>query len=118
MASIARAAAAIPAGRRSSRRLPIQHRCDRSRARRKDFAVYFVMLDIAQDSLMASAYQIALIVALEEFFGRVKIFGNELTLARYCQKEWPSGAQIRLWRNHAKIRADVAQAGVDAVKVC
>jgi hypothetical protein len=31
-----------------------------------------------------------LIVALEEFFGRVQIFGNELTLAKYCQKERPS----------------------------
>ena len=30
-----------------------------------------------------------MIVALEEFFGRVQIFGNELTLAKYCQKEWP-----------------------------
>jgi hypothetical protein len=27
---------------------------------------------------------------LEEFFGRVQIFGKELTLAKYCQKEWPS----------------------------
>jgi len=29
----------------------------------------------------------ALIVALEEFFGWVLIFGNPLTLAKYCQKE-------------------------------
>jgi hypothetical protein len=27
---------------------------------------------------------------LEEFFGWVQIFGNALTLAKYCQKEWPS----------------------------
>jgi hypothetical protein len=26
----------------------------------------------------------------EEFFGRVQIFGDTLTLAKYCAKEWPS----------------------------
>lgn len=28
-------------------------------------------------------------MALETHFGRVQIFGNELTFAKYCQKEWP-----------------------------
>jgi hypothetical protein len=48
------------------------------------------MLDIGQDSFMAIVYRTALIIALEEFFGRVQIFGNELTLAKYCAKEWPN----------------------------
>jgi hypothetical protein len=39
---------------------------------------------------MATVYWTALIVALEEFFGRVQIFGDTLTLAKYCQKEWAS----------------------------
>jgi hypothetical protein len=29
-------------------------------------------------------------IALEEFCGRVQIFGTELTLAKYYQKEWSS----------------------------
>ena len=48
------------------------------------------MLDIAQDPFMAVVYRTALIIALEEFFGCVQIFGDELTLAKYCQKEWPT----------------------------
>jgi hypothetical protein len=56
----------------------------------KDFSPSFVMLDIAQDPFMATVYRTGLIIALEEFFGRVRIFGSELTLAKYCQKEWPS----------------------------
>jgi hypothetical protein len=38
---------------------------------------------------MATFYRTALIVALEEFFGRVQIFGDTLTLAKYCQKMCP-----------------------------
>jgi hypothetical protein len=45
---------------------------------------------------MAAVYRTALIVALEEFFGRVQIFGDALTLAKYCQKEWPSESIDRL----------------------
>ena len=56
----------------------------------KDFVPSFVMLDVAQDPFMATVYRTGLIIALEEFFGRVQIFGSELTLAKYCQKEWPS----------------------------
>jgi hypothetical protein len=48
------------------------------------------MLDIAQDPFMANVYRTALIVALEEFFGRVQIFGDDLTLAKYGAKEWPN----------------------------
>jgi hypothetical protein len=48
------------------------------------------MFDIAQDPFMASVYRTALIVALEEFFGRVRVFRTGLALAKYCQKEWPS----------------------------
>jgi hypothetical protein len=40
-----------------------------------------------QDPFMATVYRTALIVALEEFFGRVQVFGTDLALARYCQKE-------------------------------
>ena len=50
----------------------------------KDFSTSYVMLDIGQDPFMTTVYRTALIVALEEFFGRVQIFGNELTLAKYC----------------------------------
>jgi hypothetical protein len=39
---------------------------------------------------MATVYRTGLIIALEEFFGRVQIFGDELTLAKYCQKERPT----------------------------
>jgi hypothetical protein len=52
----------------------------------KDFAPSYVMLDIAQDPFMATVYRTALVVALEEFFGHVQIFGDELTLTKYCQK--------------------------------
>jgi hypothetical protein len=62
----------------------------------KDFAPYYVMLDVAQDPFMAAVYRKGLIVALEEFFGRVQVFGNELTLAKYCQEEWPSEGIGRL----------------------
>jgi hypothetical protein len=30
----------------------------------------------------------ALIMALETYFGRVQIFGDELEFAKYCQKQW------------------------------
>jgi hypothetical protein len=48
------------------------------------------MLDMGLDSFMAIVYRTALIIALEEFFGGVQIFRNELTLAKYCAKEWPN----------------------------
>jgi len=51
------------------------------------------MLDIAQDLFMATAYRTALIVALEEFFGRVQVFGTDLALTKYCQKERPERAR-------------------------
>jgi hypothetical protein len=56
----------------------------------KDFAPSYVMLDIAQDPFMATVYRTGLIIALEEFFGRVQIFGDELTRGKYCQKERPT----------------------------
>ena len=46
-----------------------------------------VTLDIEQDPFMPTVYRTALIITLEEFFGRVQIFGDTLTLAKYCQKE-------------------------------
>ena len=51
------------------------------------------MLDTAQDAFMATAYRTALIVALEEFFGRVQVFGTDLALTKYCQKERPERAR-------------------------
>jgi hypothetical protein len=39
---------------------------------------------------MATVYGAALVIGLEEVFGRVQIFGDLLTRAKYCQKEWPS----------------------------
>ena len=55
----------------------------------KDYSSSHIMLDVSQDPFMAAVYRTALVVALEEFFGREQIFGDELTLAKYCQKEWP-----------------------------
>jgi hypothetical protein len=54
----------------------------------KDFTPSYVLLDISDDPFMAAVYRTALIVALEEC--RVQIFGDTLTLAKYCAKEWPS----------------------------
>jgi hypothetical protein len=56
----------------------------------KDYASSQILLDIAADPFMAAVYRTALIVALEELFGRVQIFSDELAFAKYCQKEWPS----------------------------
>jgi hypothetical protein len=56
----------------------------------KDYVSRQLLLDIAQDPFMATVYRTALIIALEEFFGRVQSFGDTLALAKYCQKEWPS----------------------------
>ena len=56
----------------------------------KDFSTSHIMLDTGQDSFMAIVYRTALILALEQLFGRVQIFGDELAFAKYCQKEWPS----------------------------
>jgi hypothetical protein len=43
----------------------------------RNFAASQIMLDIAQDPFI---YRTALIVGLEEFFGRVQIFGDALAL--------------------------------------
>jgi hypothetical protein len=51
----------------------------------RDFAPRHVMLDVAPDPFMATGYLTALIVALEEFFGRVQVFGDELTLAHHWE---------------------------------
>jgi hypothetical protein len=57
----------------------------------QDFVSHDVILEAADnDPMLAAVYRMALVIALEEFFGRVQIFGNELTIAKYCQKEWPS----------------------------
>jgi hypothetical protein len=45
---------------------------------------------------MANVHRTGLIIALEELFGRVQIFGDTLTLGKYCQKEWPSDGVDRL----------------------
>jgi hypothetical protein len=57
----------------------------------QDFVAHDVVLDAAPDEpMLATIYRLALVIALEEFFGRVQIFGTELALAKYCQKKWPS----------------------------
>jgi hypothetical protein len=48
------------------------------------------VLETVQDSVVATFCRPALIVTLEDFFGRVQTLSNGLTLAKYCQKEWPS----------------------------
>ena len=75
-----------------------------------NFGCRQIMLDIAQDPFMANAYRIALIVSLEDFFGRVQVFGDALTLAKYCQKEWPG----------EKIDRDVilVRCAVDRIELC
>jgi hypothetical protein len=50
----------------------------------KDFVTSQDCSTWGQDPLLATLTT-GLVVALEEFFGRVQIFGDELTLARYCQ---------------------------------
>jgi hypothetical protein len=40
--------------------------------------------------LVAQINWTALIMALETDFGRVQIFSDEPTFAKYCQKEWPN----------------------------
>jgi hypothetical protein len=56
----------------------------------KEYSCSHVVLDIGPDPFMAIVYRTGLIMAFEEFFGRVQSFGDALTLAKYCQKEWPS----------------------------
>jgi hypothetical protein len=56
----------------------------------KDWVPSEVILDTAQNYLAASINRLALIASLEDVFARVQVFGTELALAKYCQKEWPS----------------------------
>jgi hypothetical protein len=55
-----------------------------------DFVVHLITLAHLQDPLLAQVNRTALIMALEQLFGRVQIFGDELAFAEYCQKEWPN----------------------------
>jgi hypothetical protein len=58
----------------------------------QDFVGHDVILVGAEsDPMLATVYRIALVIALEEFFACVQIFGTELALAKYCQKKWPGG---------------------------
>jgi hypothetical protein len=56
----------------------------------KDFVPSQVILDVTQNHMVASVNRLTLISCLEELFARVQVFGTELALAKYCQKEWPS----------------------------
>ena len=56
----------------------------------KDWVPSEVILDTAQNYLAASINRLSLISSLEDVFARVQVFGTELALAKYCQKEWPS----------------------------
>jgi hypothetical protein len=58
----------------------------------QDFVGHDVILVGAErDPMLATIYRIALVIALEEFFACVRIFGTELALAKYCQNKWPGG---------------------------
>lgn len=48
------------------------------------------MLDVAPDPFVAAVYRTGPIIALEELLGRVQVFGDAPTLAKYWQREWPS----------------------------
>jgi hypothetical protein len=49
------------------------------------------MLDVVHDHLfMATVYWTALIIGLKDSFGRLQIFGDQLTLSKCCQNERPS----------------------------
>jgi hypothetical protein len=66
----------------------------------QDFIGHDVILVGAEsDPLLATVYRIALIIALEEFFSCVQIFGSELALAKYCQKKWAGGRINRVVAN-------------------
>jgi hypothetical protein len=55
-----------------------------------DFVGHDVILVAADtDTTLATVYRMALVIALEEFFGCVQIFSTELALAKYCQPTWP-----------------------------
>ena len=56
----------------------------------KDFVPSQVILDVTQNHMVAAVNRLTLISCLEELFARVQVFGTELALAKYCQKEWPS----------------------------
>jgi hypothetical protein len=58
----------------------------------QDFVGHDVILVGAEsDPMLVAVYRIALVIALEEFFACVQIFGTELALAKYCQQKWPGG---------------------------
>jgi hypothetical protein len=51
----------------------------------KDFVGHDVILVAADtDSTLATVHRMALVIALEEFFGCVQISSTELALAKYC----------------------------------
>jgi hypothetical protein len=55
-----------------------------------DFVPSQIILDTTQNHMVAAVNRLTLISCLEELFARVQVFGTELALAKYCQKEWPS----------------------------
>ena len=55
------------------------------------------MLDTAQDAFMATAYRMALIVALEEFFGCVQVFGTIWRSPNTTRKSGQASAQAKRW---------------------
>jgi hypothetical protein len=66
----------------------------------QDFVGHDVILVGAEsDPTLAAVYRMALVIALEEFFACVQIFGTELALAKYWQKKWPGS-----WRKPAGSR--------------
>jgi hypothetical protein len=56
----------------------------------QDFGSITVTLAVADEPFLAQVNRTALICSLEEYFGRVQIFGNALAFAKYCDKQWPA----------------------------
>ena len=80
----------------------------------QDFVGHDVILVAADtDSTLATIYRMALVIALEEFFGCVQTFSTELALAKYCQRTWPGErvdqAVTELVRGTAPARPDARQ---------
>jgi hypothetical protein len=56
----------------------------------KDGVPSQVIVDVTQNYTVACVNRMTFISCLEDHFARVQVFGTELALAKYCQREWPS----------------------------
>ena len=65
----------------------------------KDWVPSEVILDVTQNYMVACVNRPSLISALEDHFFRVQIFGTELALAKYRQKNGRASTWIRSWQS-------------------